>query len=315
MAKAETRASGSSGAAKAGRSIRIFDFRRPSKFSRDDVRTLQAMLEGFTREFGTVVASTIRTSTQMTAMNVEELSYEQYLQSVDDSGIITLIDLDPLKTAAVLHVPWSIAIIVLDRLLGGPGTGGYPPRALTDIEVSVLRDLLARGVEELKTAFESLVPIRPRIVGIGGDTQFTQIAAASDMVVQFPFEMGIGEISDRASLCIPAAPLQPALESFAGHKVFGAERPEDPLAVRHALDKSLNGIEIEVAARFNPVLLTSADVVGLRAGDILPLHHRAERPLTLFVDDAPCFEVRPGKKGSRLACMVVRSALDAGGDL
>lgn len=290
---------------------RPYDFRRPNQFGRDHVRALQIVSESFARGFTSTLSTTLRAVSQVQLASIDQLAYGDHVKALPNPTLLALVSLDPLPGAAMLHLPLPIAMSAIDRFLGGSGSGSYPNRPLTDIESGLIRGLITRALQELAGSFESLVPIEPAIVQLESNPQFAQIAAPSDMVVIETFDIRIGSHDDRMSMCVPAASLQPVLERVAGQSLF-ADRggAVDRTATARALGDRIADVPVEVSVCFAPVALTSAEIVSLQAGDVLPLHHPVGDPLTLSADGVRCLAAVPGRKGKRLACVVVDSEIE-----
>lgn len=282
-----------------------YDFRRPNKFSREHVRALQIVNETFARQFSNVLASTLRAVSQVTLTGVEQLTYDEYIRSTEAPAYLALLSLDPLPGAGILHLPLPVAMGAVDRLLGGSGAGVYPNRPLSDIESGLVRGLTQRILRELSYAFESLVSIDAQLVMQESNPQFAQIAAPTEMVVVANFDMRIGDQAGKATLCLPYSSLQGVLDSFVGKTQFGGRGLEERAAAQGKLAERLQQASVEVTVAFNQISLSSGDIVGLQVGDVLPLHHRVDAPLTVAVSGVPCHAAVAGRKGKRLAALVV----------
>lgn len=289
--------------------VHVFDFRRPNKFSREHVRALEIVHETFARQLGTVLSTTLRAVSQVTVASVDQVSYDDYISSSPNPSLLTVLTLEPLAGAGILQVPLPLAMSVLDRLLGGIGTGPYPARSLTDIEEGLIVEVLERCLGELSSAFESLVDLQPEIDHLESNPQFVQVAAPSDMVVVVVFDTRIGGQEGQLSLCIPFASLQPRLEAITGHSLSGERRFEDVARAAAVMGDAMQTVPVDVSVRFAPVTLTSEEVVELRVGDILPLGHPADEPLTLLAGGVTLLPAVAGRKGKRLACRIVEHPL------
>ena len=284
-----------------------FDFRRPNKFSRDHVRALQIVNETFARQFGTILSTTLRSVSTVTLAGVEQMTYDEFVQATPNPSMLAILSLEPLNGAALFHIPLPLANAAIDRLLGGSGasTGTWPTRPLTEIESTLIRGILDRALSELSYAFESLVELEPAVVQLESNPQFAQIAAPSDMVVVAGYETKIGGEAGLMTLCIPFSSLQPVLERAASTSVFIDRPVGDPVAVQAAVTDRLEEVPVEVAVRFKPITLRSGDIVNLHEGDIVPLGHRVDLPLTVMAGGVETFQATPGKKGKRLAVQIV----------
>jgi flagellar motor switch protein FliM len=157
-----------------------------------------------------------------------------------------------------------------------------------------------------------LVRVEAEIVQQEFNPQFAQIAAPSDMVLVVSFEMRIGEKRGNATICVPFATLAPVLESLASQTLFQDQRGEDPVLWQQKLESALYTVPIETRVRFDAVGLTSAEIVSLQVGDIVPLNHPVDRPLSVTVDDVRCYDGVSGRRGKRLATLIVDVNRDNG---
>jgi flagellar motor switch protein FliM len=284
-----------------------FDFRRPSKFSRDHARALQIVHETFARQFTTILSTTLRSVSSVTVASVDHISYDEYVRSSPELCFLAILNVDPLSGASILQIPLDIGMAAIDRLLGGVGDGAQPTRALTDIESSLLRELVQRVLRELDYAFESLVKTSTSIVQLESNPQFAQIAAASDMVVVATYDVRIGARESTATLCIPFASLQPVLENVTGNAHFADRKGTDPVESARAVAAGLTAVPVDVSVRFDAVRLTSSQILDLEVGDVLPLRHPVNAPLSVVAGDRVCAAGVPGSKGRRLAFMIVQA--------
>ena len=288
----------------AGRAV-TYDFRRPNKFNREHVRALQIANETFARQFTTVLSTTLRAVSQVSLRSVGQLTYDEYVRDIPNPSFLAVLSLQPLTGASIFHLPLPLVMTAIDRLLGGTGTGSLPERSLTDIEQSVIRNLFDRVLRELAYAFESLHAIEPSILHLESNPQFAQVAAATDMVVVVNYDIRIGSRSGEATLCIPFSSLQPVLDEVAGNALLGGWASGDPAGVANAVATRLDGAPLPVSVRFDEVTMQSRQIVDLRPGDVLPLQHPVGSPLTVSVAGVPRFSGMSGRRGVRLACLIV----------
>jgi flagellar motor switch protein FliM len=285
--------------------VQPFDFRRPSKFSRDHVRAFQIVHETFARQLSTVLATTLRSVAHCSLTTVEQLTYDEYVRSLPNPSFMVILSLNPLPGAAVLQLPLPITFAAIDRLLGGSGEALSPKRPLTEIESNLMRGLIDRALRELEYAYESLVRVEAEVVQQEFNPQFAQIAAPSDMALSVSFETRIGEKRGTSSICIPYATMQPVLEHLASQSLFQSGGSHDMLDWAGSLENALSEVDVELSVSFDSVALTSADIVGLRVGDVVPLNHAVSKPVTVSVDGVDCYEAVTGRRGKRLACLIV----------
>lgn len=282
-----------------------FDFRRQSKFTRDHVRALQIVHETFARQLSTVLATTLRAAASCTFSKIEQFSYDEYVRSLPNPSYIVILSLNPLPGAAIFQFPLPIAFAAIDRLLGGGGDSLSPKRPLTEIESNLMRSVVDRALRELEYAYETLVRVEAEVVQQEFNPQFAQIASPTDMVLVVSFETRIGEKRGNSTICIPYTTMQPVLETLASQSLFQDHRATDPELWQRQLEHALSMVPVELHVRFDSVALTSQEIIDLQVGDVVPLNHPVDKPLTVSVDGVPCYRAVSGRRGKRLACLIV----------
>ena len=281
-----------------------YDFRRPTKLSREHARLLQIALDAFARRMTTLLTSGLRQVCSVTTADIVQQSYEEYVTALPTQTLMATLDLPPLTGTGVLEFPLPTALAAIDYMLGGPG-GHQHTRTLTEVELTLIRGLLDQIVSVLKYAFEPIVALTPAIGTIEYNPQFAQAASATDAVVVGLFDMVVGSEQCRATLCLPLASLLPRL---------AAQRPRGESDVAAILDREatvrrlrdrLGEAPIEANVRFRPAGLRTSQILALKPGDVLPLNHRVGAPLTVEAGGIVFAHAIAGRSGQRLAALIV----------
>jgi flagellar motor switch protein FliM len=286
------------------RSVRPYDFRRPSKLSREHIRALQIAFETFGRQFTTILTSTLRVNAQVGLVSVQQMSYGEYIATLPIPSFMALISMQPLPGTALLQFGPETAMVCVDRLLGGPGAAEQPERPLTEIEQGIMTNLSQRVVHEMRYAFASLVAFTPQVSSLEDNPQFAQVAAAPDPVIVASYEMRVGNQDGVATLAMPFPALYPALEALTN----APRKRNGELAATSAalLNERLNEVAVEVGVQFDSVTLNPEQLLQLSPGDVLPLQHPTNRPLSVTTAGVTFARAVPGSKGKRMACLIVQ---------
>jgi flagellar motor switch protein FliM len=282
-----------------------FNFRRPNKFNRDHFRAFQIVHETFARQLTTVLSTTLRTVSNVSLLSVEECSYGEFIEASSNPSFMAILQISPLPGASLWYMPMPLAMGIIERLLGGQGKGPYPERPLTDIESILMRDLTDRSLREMTYSYESMFEVHAKTMQLESNPQFAQISAPSDMVLLVNFEVKVGDTEGVAQLCIPYASLQAQLEYLTGGHLFKDRPAVDPAAIAKAIQTRMLNAAIDVDVMFNTVSMTGSDILELRIGDVIPLHHNVNAPLTVKADGVAHLLAKPGRQGKRLACQIV----------
>jgi flagellar motor switch protein FliM len=285
---------------------RPFDPRRPFRLSADHRRALALVFEAFGHRLTTVLATRLRTSARASMNMPEQITYAEFMDATLDPACLAVLSLLPLSGTGVLRLDLDLGMSIVDRLLGGNGgTSGQPTRALSELESNLLRGVLDASVAELGGAFTPLVEIDPRVVRQESKPQLVRGASPESVMVVVDFDIVLGDDTGALTVCMPLSTVGPALESFTvSAPSIGAamEAASAASVAAHLMDAP-----IDVSVRFGTVALTSADILDLQVGDVVPLRHPVSHPLTVLASGVPCLAAVPGRRGKRLACMVVES--------
>ncbi|WP_432484554.1 flagellar motor switch protein FliM [Kineococcus esterisolvens] len=281
-----------------------YDFRRPTKLSRQHARVLEITYETFCRQWATLLSSTLRTSVQVELDQVQQYSYDEYAATLATPSIMTVFDPEPLVGAGVLHLDTPLMLSCIERMLGGTGARDQPQRVLTDIEAVLCRGLVERTLAELAASLTSIVDLKPHLTSIEQNPQFAQAAAATDVMIVASFHLQVEQSGGTATLALPLDPLSAAL-SAAELRVASPEELRIRRLMRDRLDDHLEHIPVDVSVRLNAAHLRPDEILALVPGDVLRLPHAAEAPLEVVASDTVVASAVAGSRGSRLACLIV----------
>jgi flagellar motor switch protein FliM len=287
------------------RKIKIYDFKRPDKFSKDQIRTLQMMHETFARLTTTSLSAQLRTIVHVHVASVDQLTYEEFLRSIPNPTTLAVINMDPLKGSSILEIDPSITFTVIDRLFGGPGEASKINRELTDIELSVIEGIIVRILGNLREAWSNVIDLRPRLGNIETNPQFAQIVPPSDMVVLITLETKVGDVEGMTNFCIPYLTIEPIITKLSAQYWYSSIRKGGTTENLAILKKRLETVFVELRAELGSMEISVRDVLKLQRGDIIKLEKtKISADMELKIGNRKKFFVRPGVVGNRVAVQV-----------
>ncbi len=283
-----------------------YDFRRPMTMAREHARVLEMAFETFARQWGNQLTARLRAMAQVTLDGLSLTSYDEYVRTLPGTTAMMLCTIEQTRQTAVVQVPVHTAMVWIDFLLGGPGTGdAREDRELTEIELTLLRGVMQAALGDLGYAFSALAPLDVTFRSVQYNPQFVQAVPASEAVLVATFQMRVGEREDLATVMFPAELLLGAVRQADGTTGRSSEDQRAHEAAVADLEAAVEDVPVEIAVRFAPVVVRPRDVVGLAVGDVVPLSHPSSQPLDVVVDGVVLARAAAGNNGSRLACMVV----------
>lgn len=290
------------------RYVRKMDFARPSKFNKDQLRTLQMLHESFCRRASTFLSGQVRSLVEVSVTGAEQIPYGDFVSSLPVPTFTSVLEVAPLGTNAMASVDLPLLFAMIDRMLGGPGTATGRMRELTEIEAGLASNLMERLLDELSAAWGDLVPVEFRLRGIEMNAQFAQIVPASEPSVLIIMELSIGTATGSLSICLPYRSIESVVGDLAAHRYFatGEDQPDH----RASLLESLQRVPMPVRAEIGSTRVPVETVLGLQPGDVVPLGRRVDDGVRLVVGSTRAYRALPGRDGNRVAVRIVERLAD-----
>lgn len=293
------------------RKIKIYDFKRPDKFSKEQIRTVSIMHETFARLSTTSLSAQLRSMVQVHVASVDQLTYEEFIRSIPNPTTLAVINMDPLKGSAIMEIDPSITFSIIDRLFGGQGEGAKVTRDLTDIEQSVMEGIIVRILGNMREAWSQVIDLRPRLGQIETNPQFAQIVPPTEMVVLVTLETKVGDVEGMMNFCIPYLTIEPIIGKLSAQYWYSTVRRGATTENLNILRERLSTIEVNIVAEIGRMNLTVRDVLSLVPGDVIRLQNtRTSDPFSLNIGNRPKFLCKPGQIGNKLAVQIIKKLED-----
>ncbi|MEW6527510.1 MAG: flagellar motor switch protein FliM [Spirochaetota bacterium] len=292
-------------AVKEQRKVKIYDFRRPDKFSKDQIRTLQMMHETFARLTTTALSAQLRALVSVHVASVDQLTYEEFIRSIPNPTTLAVINMDPLKGSAVLEIDPSITFTIIDKLFGGTGESTKISRELTDIELSVMEGIIVRILGNLREAWSNVIDLRPRLGNIETNPQFAQIVPPNDMVVLVTLETKVGEVEGMMNLCIPYITIEPVISKLSAQYWYSSIRKGATDENAAIIQSRLETVELPIVVEVGEVEITMEELLAIQVGDVIKLPNtKINSDMTVKVGGRKKYKCRPGVIGNRVAVQI-----------
>lgn len=287
--------------------VKVYDFKRPDKFSKDQIRTLYMLHENFARLINTYLSAHLRTLVHIDVASVDQLTYEEFIRSLPNPSVIGVFQMKPLKGNALMELNPNIIFAIIDRLFGGPGLPPAKPRALTDIEEAIVRRVINKTLEGFQEAWKQVVAIEPRLEVIETNPQFTQIVPPNDMVVIITLQTKIGQAEGFFNICLPYLVLEPIMSKltttfWVASSVAKQSLPEHINAIQRKLEKALIPVIIELGR----ATVSVRELLDLSVGDVLQLESKISQDLSIMVGNHEKFQCKPGLSGNKVAIQITK---------
>lgn len=298
------------------RKVREYDFKSPKKFTKEQFKSLDSLHETLARMLTSFFSGLLRTVCEIEVLQIEEQRYYEYNNALPDTALVGLVDMKPAsanydESTLILDMSTNIGFYLIDRVLGGPGTGFNLDRDYTDIEIALLTSMLDKITQRIQDTWRSNLEINASLSGVETNARLLQVFAPEDVVVIVVLSIKLGnKVEGNLNICIPAEFLEQVMHTFSLRYVRTSKR-QDP--TREEMKKRIileNVCEsnMEIRVIFDQFQLDLRDIVHLQPDDIIPLAKRVDSSVLVTIEEVPWFTAKLGqtkkKKAIRLQNIV-----------
>ena len=286
--------------------ITPYDFKRPERVGKEQMRALQTMHEGFGRNFGAALSALLRGLVEVKLTSVDQLTYGEFIFSLENPTCFNLLKAEPLEGNLILDINPSILYPIIDRLLGGGREGGQMSRRpLTDIELRLVSRITSLFLDELRRAWENVIDLKLEVLRVESNPQLVQIVPPNEVVVLISFELTIGDVRGMMNLCIPFNAIERIGDKLSANTWVSYGQHGATSETIAEITNSLQGSLVEVVVQLASTKINTADLIGLHVGDIITTEKDIHSPLLVSVEGVPKFRAGPGAYKGRKAIKVV----------
>jgi flagellar motor switch protein FliM len=284
--------------------VRVYDFKRAVRFSKDHIRTLTRIHENFARYLTTYFSAQLRTFVQINVVQVEQLPYDEFIRSIPKMTILNIFEAEPLEGRMVLEVHPNIAFAMLDRMLGGPGTTPARISTLTEIETIIMERIFSRAFDSLQEAWKTVIDLTPRMEALETNPQFMQIVSPNDTIALISLTAKIGDTTGMINLCIPHVVIEPIMPRLSIHHHFLSQRKNRAPEELETLQNRVNKTHLTIVAELGTSQISVQEFLNLNVGDVITLNKPVNAGLHVKVGGKLKFIGNPGTVKDRIAVQI-----------
>ena len=284
--------------------VKLYDFRSPQKFSKDHIRTLELIHDNFARIISNYLTGQVRQNVKVRIETVEQITYEEFIHSVQNPTIITLFKMPPLTGTILFETNPQFSFQIIDVLLGGTGERTTISKEFSDIDKNIMLQINSEMISNLKLAWEDIVEVHPEVEGIETNPAINQTLAPNEPIALITFSVEMGKNTTYINLCIPYLSIEKIIDKFVVQYWF---RNQEEVAgeSREKLEHNLQGVEVNVSAVLGETSITVDEFLKLTTGDVIKLDNKYNSPVRVCVEDKECYYAQPGISGKNMGVAVL----------
>jgi len=281
-----------------------YNFKRPSKFSKEHLRSLEIIFDNFARMASSFLSGYLRTPSTIAVANAEQLTYFDFNSSLANPIILSIIDFNPLNGSIMLDLSPSVGYSIIDRILGGPGLAVGKLREFSEIEKILIERVVSQLITFLAEPWSNVADLRPSLEKIETNSQFAGLISPSEIIALITMNIKIGSMEGFMCFCIPHFVIEPVMEKLNTKYRFGIMESDDRPDVRGQMEARLEKAYVPVTAVIGKTNITVSDFISLQTGDIIPLDSFLDSDLNVMVGSLHKFEGKPGISRGRNAIQI-----------
>ncbi|EMI54094.1 flagellar motor switch protein FliM [Rhodopirellula sallentina] len=288
-----------------GARITAYDFKRPERVGKDQMRAMQSLHESIARNFGASISGLLRTMLEVKLLSVDQLTYSEFVFSLDNPSCFNIIQPAPLEGHWVLDIAPSLAFAIIDRMLGGdPVPGETIRRPLTEIETRLMCRVVELFLEQIVPAWENVIKLEPVIESTESNPQLAQIVPPNEVAILIGFEVLLGKNRGMMNLCIPFNTIEKynAKLSRNGWVGYGKSKPTD--STRQKITDSIDSAAVDVVVTLARSRIKTSDLLDLSVGDIITTEQEVGQSLEVSIQDVPKFHASAGAYKGKKAVQI-----------
>ena len=284
--------------------VKNYDFARPSKFSKEHLRTLEIIFEHYGRLLSTNLPVYLRKNIQVEVMNSEAVTYSEFSNALSNPVLLGVIEFAPLHGDILMELASSLGYAIVDRMLGGAGLPLEKTRDFSEIELLIIERIMNVCVNLLREPWENVTEIQPRLQRIETNSQFAQIISPGEMIAIVTINLKIGDAEGLMNICLPFITLESVMDKLNTKFWYSNMQVKDEETYQDVIEDLIEHAPVSVKAVLGKSQISVSDFVNLMPGDIIRMDTEVDQELDVYVGNMRKFTALPGSSGQNYAVRV-----------
>lgn len=284
--------------------VKNYDFARPSKFSKDHLRTLEIIFENYGRLLSTNLPAYLRKNVQVEVVNAEANTYSEFANALSNPVLLGVVNFSPLEGNIIVELSANLGFTIVDRMLGGGGAPLERNRDFTEIELIILERILEVCTNLLVDPWESVISIEPQLERIETNSQFAQFISPGEMTAIITMSVKIGSVEGLMNICIPYSCVEPVIDKLNTKYWYSSMKESDSGAYQEVIEDIIDYAKIPVKAMLGRSSISVNDYINIQIGDIIKLDTKVNDELEVYVGNIKKFTALPGATSDSYAVRV-----------
>ena len=278
----------------AEKQVKNYDFKRPAKFSKEHLRTLEIIFEHYGRLLSTNLPVYLRKNVQISVASSETVTFSEFTNALSNPVILGVINFNPLPGNIVIELQTNLGYAMIDRMLGGAGQPLDKNRDFSEIEISILDKIMVMCMTLMREPWKNVVDLDPFMERIESNPQFAQIIAPNEMIAIVTLNVKIGDVEGFMNVCLPFITLESIMDKLNTKYWFSTMQEVSDETYQEYIEAMIKRVDIPLKAVLGKSVISVMDFSTLQVGDIIRLDNRVDDELEVYVGNLKKFTALPG---------------------
>ena len=284
--------------------VKNYDFSRPTKFSKEHLRTLEIIFEHYSRLISTNLPVYLRKNVQVTVASSETVTFSEFSNALSNPSVLGIVNFVPLNGNVIIEISTNICYAMLDRMLGGSGQPLEKSRDFSDIELTILQKVLVMFTQLMREPWKNVVEISPVLSRLETNPQFAQVIAPSDMIAIVTLNMKIGDVEGMINICLPFFTLEDVMDKLNTKYWFSTMQENHDEHYEEYIESMIRRVDIPIKAVLGKSTISVNDFLNLQVGDCIRLDSRVDTDMNVYVGNIKKFTALPGTEKDSYAVQI-----------
>ena len=284
--------------------VKNYDFSRPTKFSKEHLRTLEIIFEHYCRLISTNLPVYLRKNVQVTVASSETVTFSEFSNALSNPSVLGIVNFAPLNGNIIIEIATNLCYAMLDRMLGGSGQPLEKSRDFSDIELTILQKLLVMFTQLLREPWKNVLEITPVLSRLETNPQFAQVIAPSDMIAIVTLNMKIGDVEGMVNICLPFFTLEDVMDKLNTKYWFSTMQENHDEHYEDYIESMIRRVDVPIKAVLGKSTISVNDFLNLQVGDCIRLDSRVDADMDVYVGNIRKFTALPGTERDSYAVQI-----------
>ena len=285
--------------------VLAYDFKRPERIGKDQMRAMQSLHESLARSLGAALSALLRSMIEVRLISVDQLTYSEFIYSLEVPTCYNLLKCKPLEGHWLLDLSPSLLYPIIDRMLGGAvNKASALRRPLSEIELRLATRITNLFLRELQHLWNNVIELEIEIERVESNPQLVQIVPPNEVVIMVSFEVTMGAVRGMTNLCIPYNTIERVGSKLTNNSWIGYASSRPDRGTTEQISNRLQASQVELVVTLARSMIATGELFDLQVGDIISTDKDIHSPLEVEIADVIKFTGSAGTIKGRKAVKI-----------